>query len=407
MTQTTYPIEDLLRTVPVLTGYDEVREVMRNPKMLSSGGRPISAQSFLRSSLLVIDGEPHRGRRRLYVPFSRPDFIRNIEAQVSDTFLPLALARSKVRRLDDGTWLVDLVRLGTWVTTQVAAAVIGLDVDTPERLECLITLEPPLAEAIKLEWIEIPMEQAVAEGQAAEDEYWRDFVQPAFERRLARAGDSDAPTDVLGLLAAHLGRDSGELPLRDAIQWLAAITGNLPAQVAFLFEELWGWFETHPEDRERLGDDGFLAHAVIETLRLHITGSPVFLREAAEDVTLQSNGMTVAAGDRVALSLRDANCDPAVFGEDARGFDPHRPSRLPRDVRPYGVAFGDGQHTCPGKQLVLGPIASMPTIGLEMILAKALTVLRLRPVAGEEPRRVASGARSYAYFPAAVDGLDD
>lgn len=405
MSHVTYPIEDLLRTVPVLTGYDEVREVMRNPRMLSSGGRPISAQSFLRSTLLVIDGEPHRDRRRLYVRFSRPDYVGVIEKQVTETFLPLALERSKVRRLDDGSWLVDLVRLGTWVTTQVAAAIIGLDIESPERLARLIDLEPPLAEAIKLEWIEIPMEQAVMEGRAAEEEYWRDFVAPAFERRLARVAESsggDGSPDILSLLAARLGRDAGELPLRDAIQWLAAITGNLPAQIAFLFEELWGWFEAHPEDRASLADDGFLAHAIIETLRLHITGSPVFLREAAEEVTLESNELTIRAGDRVALSLRDANCDESVFGPDARGFDPHRPARLPREVRPYGVAFGDGQHTCPGKQLVLGPIVSMPTVGLEMTLAKALVALDVRPVPGESPRRVPSGAQSYLYFPAAA-----
>ena len=47
-----------------------------------------------------------------------------------------------------------------------------------------------------------------------------------------------------------------------------------------------------------------------------------------------------------------ANRDAAVFGEDAAGFNPHRP--LPGNIAPYGVSFGLGMHACLGRNLAVG-----------------------------------------------------
>ena len=74
------------------------------------------------------------------------------------------------------------------------------------------------------------------------------------------------------------------------------------------------------------------------------------LRIALKDVTL-SNGIEIAEGERVACLFTPANRDVSVFGDDAKSFDPYREVA---DVKPWGFAFGGGEHTCIGRTLVTG-----------------------------------------------------
>ena len=74
------------------------------------------------------------------------------------------------------------------------------------------------------------------------------------------------------------------------------------------------------------------------------------LRIAERDVTL-SDGTTIAEGERVACLFTPANRDALVFGDTARSFDPYRETP---DVKPWGFAFGGGEHTCIGRTLVTG-----------------------------------------------------
>ena len=109
------------------------------------------------------------------------------------------------------------------------------------------------------------------------------------------------------------------------------------------------WFEAHPEDYEKRFDREFLKRAGHEAIRLHLP-SPALLRIALKDVVL-SDGTEIAEGERVACLFTPANRDTSVFGEDAKSFDPYREAD---GVKPWGFAFGGGEHTCIGRTLVTG-----------------------------------------------------
>jgi len=109
------------------------------------------------------------------------------------------------------------------------------------------------------------------------------------------------------------------------------------------------WFQAHPEDYEKRFDRNFLKRAANETIRLHLP-APALLRIALRDVTL-SDGTEISEGERVACLIAPANRDTSVFGEDASEYDLHRESP---DVKPWGFAFGGGEHSCIGRTLVTG-----------------------------------------------------
>jgi hypothetical protein len=92
----------------------------------------------------------------------------------------------------------------------------------------------------------------------------------------------------------------------------------------------------------------------MESLRLH-PASPYFIRKAIEDTTLAS-GRTFSAGDYVVLDVTTASLDPEVFGPDTDSFDPHRVPR--HKVKPVGLAFGEGPHTCIGAAMSVGEISA-------------------------------------------------
>src|SRR5262249_58888485 len=79
--------------------------------------------------------------------------------------------------------------------------------------------------------------------------------------------------------------------------------------------------------------------------------SPDLIRRAVRETRLQS-GRTVREGEYVVLDLVKASLDPAVFGPEPTHFDPHRVP-LAR-IRPMGLAFGDGPHTCIGLSMSIG-----------------------------------------------------
>lgn len=107
------------------------------------------------------------------------------------------------------------------------------------------------------------------------------------------------------------------------------------------------------QDRLRT-DRAAIAPAVEEFLRLY-TPYRGFARTATRDVTL--HGVTIPAGEAIALVYASANRDAAVF-DDAETF------RLDRPNMKESVAFGRGPHMCPGAGLARLQLA----VALEALL---------------------------------------
>lgn len=134
--------------------------------------------------------------------------------------------------------------------------------------------------------------------------------------------------------------------------------------------------------RRGLRPDADVAATVEEMLRFD-SALQLFERTATEPVEV--GGITVAAGEKIAVLLGSANRDPAVFDEPdefqvARAQNPH-------------VAFGVGVHFCLG-----APLARMELTESLPALFEALPGLRL---AGEPESRGTFVLRGYHQVPVA------
>ncbi|WP_129840578.1 cytochrome P450 [Streptomyces sp. RFCAC02] len=101
---------------------------------------------------------------------------------------------------------------------------------------------------------------------------------------------------------------------------------------------------THPEQLDLVRSGGASWDRVIEeTLRWSPPVANLPLRFATEDIALE-DGVTLAEGDAIVLSLYAAGTDPGHHGPDAGEFDITRPAG-------EHLAFGHGTHYCLGAPL--------------------------------------------------------
>jgi cytochrome P450 len=170
-----------------------------------------------------------------------------------------------------------------------------------------------------------------------------------------RLAESELPRDLLTVMLRnkqHFDKWDSEVYVRELTLFAPGdtIMRFLPHMVA----EIHDWLRRSPGDQARLEDTGFLRRCALESLRLH-PPSPYFIRIAIENTTLAS-GRSFSAGDYVVLDVTAASLDPGVFGPDADSFNPHR---VPlHKVKPVGLAFGEGPHTCIGAAMSVGEISA-------------------------------------------------
>jgi hypothetical protein len=143
-------------------------------------------------------------------------------------------------------------------------------------------------------------------------------------------------------------------------------------------------------------DRRFVQRCTHETIRLQ-PSSPVAMRWALEDVDLRS-GRHIPKGAKVVVDLVAVNRDPAVFGDDAARFDPHR--AVPDGVAPWGLSFGSGMHACIGQDLAAGLVApdggdADHLVGLVPVAVQALLAHGGRPDPHDAPEMDASTSRPY------------
>jgi len=205
----------------------------------------------------------------------------------------------------------------------------------------------------------------MAEGKAALATLVEEFLQASLDRRIALADEfkagrirrEDLPRDLLMALCLtnDLSRpdDAGqEIPYiwRQCCLFMNASIQTTSHMLPHVFVHLHEWALEHPEERALFADEEFLRKAIGESMRLH-QATPVRFRTALDDVTL-STGRKIRKDEMVALFVTPANLDPAIFGEDARYFNPHR--QVPEGIMQWGMAFGTGTHHCLARNLVTG-----------------------------------------------------
>ncbi|HEX3955807.1 MAG TPA: cytochrome P450 [Trebonia sp.] len=348
-----------------ITETAEVREAWLCPHLSSATGGP-GDEHYREGTVVRLDGPAHRTRRRAMARV----LSRGGHKYFRDTALfptaDAALEEILGRSADDGYVRLDLVPFARRISQQLAAALVGLDGATTAEGAAVLHVLLADYSAGKQGALENSFRPFDETTEAAKKSIQASalirerFYVPAYARRIELAErlergeitEDQLPADLLMLMALRVDPAWADdaLRQREAVFVLGAGVRTSSFSLAWTLEELFSWLERHPEDRGRLDDDEFLLKCVNESLRLH----PVtrgFARRATAEVQLQ-NGTRINDGQLAVIRNGPAGLDPALYGEDARDFNPRR--EVPRGISPYGFAFGAGAHLCYGAPIVMG-----------------------------------------------------
>ncbi len=342
-----------------LKTYDDVLEAFVSPDMLQ-GGHKAKSWPLSKDTLLTLDGEPHFNRRRL-----ESTLFRKKARERYDRILQSALNQRLTNLGSQSEVIVtDLPVLARSALLHVAASVIGLkspdDIDSMDRLRLL---SEPLATGNNLDWMsDVDPGAVMRDALEAQASFAREYFWPAYDEyqsTRAEHNGKDKEFHLIRLLAEEretaAGRElwTDDLCVRETVLYLTAVTTSQSRAISHVVDHLDRWFVDHPQDRDLVADFDFLRSATIETLRLHPRG-PVQIRKAVKESKLKS-GREIAEGSYLILDTRAAGQDGLVFGPDADSWNPHR---VVEGLRPYGVVFGGGAHTCIGLGLSIGAASS-------------------------------------------------
>lgn len=315
------------------------------------------SELLMAGTILHLEGEEHRVRRRMENPLFSLDSVREYERKL----LPGILEETLAPHVAAGG--VDLVKFGHQMLMNIAALATGIDrpKGTPEETADLFRYMMTFVEGATIFHSTRDHEVVRQEIRQALIDFDEEFLRPSAAPRRAllaqvAAGtlaESELPTDLLTILLREeeAGRLDWATLQREMAAYLLASAHTSATAFTRTAHHLFGWFAEHPEDLEKARVDlGFLQRAVSETIRL-FPSSPIGLRRAFEDIELRS-GTHIPNGARVVIDLMAVNRDPALFGDDAELFDPYR---RPREGLPlYGLSFGMGTHACIGQRLAGG-----------------------------------------------------
>lgn len=360
-----------------LTDYEEISEVLKSRKFLQ-GGHRIARQTLMKDVTFMIDGEEHLARRRILARLLDDDAVAGYRDRHLVPVVERCLAEeAATHRGTDGMVRTDLSPLIQVCLHRVAAALVGIDgLESAEATQRFIGQVRAITAGQTVDWSLDDKEAVLARGHAARDAFQREFFEPSLNRRKqivaeARArGDSPAAlnalaTDMLTLMIVHredTWKSDDMLLLREVNGFITGSTQTTANGFISLALRLERWFAAQPEDRALIDTDPeFLRRAAFESLRLTVA-PPARIRTATEDITLAS-GRTIKAGESVAMYFVPANMDKERFGEHADEFNPRR--TVAEGVPPWGIAFGAGAHTCPGRPLVTGSRNPMGKVGVD------------------------------------------
>lgn len=319
----------------------------------------VNVDEFMEGSLVMINGDEHRQRRRLLNSLVRPEQLQTYREEIILPSIERWLTRS-VKQNEKGQYACDMAQVVELIFLEFAAKIIGLqNVESQDRMARLRSCALPIFGALSSAHFE-DREAVINAGLEAKRILVEEFYRPSLAHvraQLARveAGeikDEDVPLNLLKMIATEANPDYAdeETAIHEVVLFFVATTGTSVQAVLATIDNLLKWFEKNPEDRERIDDMDFISRALQETLRLRAPFVSYITRLSRED--LEVEGIKIHAGDEIHGWVARAGKDPQVFGEDAQEFNPWR--EVPKDVARYGLAFATGLHQCLGLRAVLG-----------------------------------------------------
>jgi cytochrome P450 len=324
----------------VLTKYDDVQAVLRNPKTFSSevGGSariedlPEDVLA-VRRNFLEFDPPKHGRYRRLISTSFTPGAVGRYEEWLRE------LTRHLLDRVLSGGEFDLVTELAAPIPIRVLAHILGL----PEQdLPHLIALGDRLLVDTDPEYVG----ERAYHPEREEDRY-KPFGSPWAEEMCAigRAHYADrraCPRDDVLTLIARAEIDGQPLSEHDLDNMFALliVAGNETTRQAIALGTL--ALASHPDQYARLrGDRSLIPSATEELLRY---SSPVWFFRRTTTEAVQVRDVQIAAGEKVVVWFAAANRDPDHYP------DPHRfdVERNPTDQLTFGRG---GPHHCLGVHL--------------------------------------------------------
>ncbi len=304
----------------VLTKYDDVRAVYRDPATFSSaGGILLRPESYGDDpgggrTLALTDPPRHRQLRALVDSWFSPRSIRLLEEEMR------VVARDIVTQAIERESCDFVTEIAARIPLFVICKMMGVPKEDWERLFALTN-------------------EAFGAGDALERRLAHFDILQYFERLVAIRGK--APADDLVSVLATAEIDGRKLSLDEMIlncdnllvggteNTRIAASGGMLAFIQF------------PDQWQMLADDpSLLPAAVDEVLRWTSTATHI-LRTTTQPVTIR--GQRIEAGERVTLWNPSANRDEDIFDDPDRFLVDRKPNRH--------LALGGGEHVCLGGPL--------------------------------------------------------
>jgi cytochrome P450 len=306
----------------IVHDFAEARGLLRNPDARQAGflADLVSKVSLTRAPILYQHGAEHRRQRGATARFFAPRVVTTAyRALMERTSDDLVDRFRMVRR-------ADLDQLGLEMAVTIAAEIVGLtDSDRggmSRRLGALVTGMPQGGSRVA-------MILGFARGQVRSLNFLLRDVKPAIAARRRERRE-----DVISHLLDE-GYSEREI-LTECLTYGAA--GMITTRE---FITMSGWHLLEDDAlRERFLNDGEASRIAIleEILRLEPVVGMLFRRTEADPTV-------------VGLDVRAANVDKAAVGGCPHQLDPDR--KTADKVGGAGLAFGDGEHRCPGAQVAL------------------------------------------------------
>ena len=315
-----------------ITRYADVQSISRNPELFSSEAGIVLNDSryggvlrafFPENSELISMSDPprHRELRRVIAPSFTPRAIADKEPIIR------RICRDLISTIPAGEEIDFVETVAVRLPLRVISHLLGLPEEDAHQLRVWTDEMLTVGSALTADEL-----SANVSGLAPLHEY----ILATFDAKRRQPLDD---------LISHLVQAEVENEkLTDmnilALSMAALIAGN--GTTRNLSGSVVAMLGMHGAERERLAAEPTLAaQAVDETLRYR---GPVlgFLRTATDDTKL--HGQPIAKGERVFMVYASANRDETIF-EDPDVF------RITRVQTPSHLAFGYGEHVCPGASL--------------------------------------------------------
>ncbi|WP_454688916.1 cytochrome P450 [Achromobacter aloeverae] len=386
-----------LEAAPQETAFEAVGQMFRSRKF--SQVPRLASGAVLGKALVSLNDAEHRARRAAENRLFSAEALQRYERDVLEPHMERAFAALEIG--GNGLAKLDIPPFVTALILNISLVLIGIDQRDSEARRVIFSYTEPLIAAHEVEWNVGDNTETLARAVAVKNEYWTNYIEPAYRRRQAAiaGGGWTEPPDLLSVLAEMEDMDD-DIVAQEACLYLVASVLTSTSTVTNATELLIAWLRAHPEDRPRALDrkDDFLLRAVEETLRVRPPVNPLIGRVATERATV--GGQQVEAGVLVGMNIVESNLDPAVYPDDPDAFKPLRTPAI--DTRRTHYSFGEGSHICIGKPLVIGD-ARAGTVGDAIVIVRGLIERGVQPSLTEKPRLAPTSRRRYVSFPATVE----